>query len=100
MVAYSLEVNKDLFHFKEDNKEQFGLKHHLSAIGGLMYLVNCIKSNKSFFTNLLKRYSFASTRRHWSPMERSKYLLLAHILICHLPNDSIEIDNGSYFFNS
>ena len=26
MVAYSLEVNKDLFHFKEDNKEQFGLK--------------------------------------------------------------------------
>ena len=50
--------------------------------------------------NLLERYSSTSTRRHWSPREKSKYLLLACILICHLPNDSIKADNGNYFFNS
>ena len=39
---------------------------YLSAISALIYLANCTRSNISFSVNLLARYSFAPTRRHWS----------------------------------
>ena len=44
MIVHILEVNKDLFHPKEDNEELFGPKiSYLSIICALMYLVNCIR---------------------------------------------------------
>ena len=39
---------------------------YLSAIGALMYLVNCTRPDIVFFVNLLAKYSFAPIRRHWN----------------------------------
>ena len=39
---------------------------YLSAIGALIYLANCICPNIAFSVNLLARYSFAPTQRHWN----------------------------------
>ncbi|KAL6321664.1 hypothetical protein AAG906_025496 [Vitis piasezkii] len=50
-----------------DNEELLGPEvPYLSAIGGLIYLANCIRPNIAFSINLLARYSFAPTRRHWN----------------------------------
>ena len=63
----SLEVNKDLFHPKEENEELFGPKvPYLSAIGALMYLANCTRPNIAFSVNLLAGYNSAPTKRHWN----------------------------------
>ena len=63
-------MNKDLFHPKEENEELFGPKvPYFSAIGALMYLVNCTRPNITFSVNLLARYSFAPTRRHWNEIK-------------------------------
>ena len=65
MVVRSLDVKKDPFRSCEKNEELLGLKvSYLSAIGALMYLVNCTCPNIVFSVNLLARYSFAPTRRH------------------------------------
>ena len=70
MVIHSLEVNKDPFHHKEENEELSGLEvPYLSAIGALKYLANCIKPNIAFFVNLLARYNFAPTKRHWNEIK-------------------------------
>ena len=67
MVVRSLEVNKDPFHLKEENEELFGPKvPYLSVIGALMYLANCTRPYIAFFVNLLARYNFAPTKRHWN----------------------------------
>ena len=51
---------------KEDGEEVVELQvSYLSAIGALLYLVQCSKLDISFAVNLLARYSFALTRRHW-----------------------------------
>ena len=67
IVVRSLEVNKDPFHPKEENKELFGPEvPYLSAIGALMYLANCTRPDITFSINLLARYNSAPTKRHWN----------------------------------
>ena len=67
MIVRSLEVKNDLFHFKEDNKELLGLKvSYYSVVSALMYLANYTRPNIAFLVNLLVRYSFASTQKHWN----------------------------------
>ena len=67
MVVTSLDVKKDHFHPKEDDEETFGPKvPYLSAIGALMYLMNCTRLDIAFPVNLLAKYSSAPTQRHWS----------------------------------
>ena len=45
----------------------FGLEvSYLSAIGALMYIVNNTRSDIAFLVNLLARYSFSPTKRHWN----------------------------------
>jgi len=57
-----LNVKKDSFCPREDNEEVLDSKiSYLSAIKALMYLANCIRSNISFATNLLVRFSSSST---------------------------------------
>lgn len=64
MIVHILEVNKDLFHPKEDNEELFGLKvPYLNAISIGIYLINFTRSYV-FFVSLLERYGFIPTRKH------------------------------------
>ena len=70
MVVHSLEVNKDPFYPKKENEELFGLKApYLNAIGALMYLANCIRPDIAFSVNLLARYSYAPSKRHWNEIK-------------------------------
>lgn len=49
MVVHLLEVNKDSFHLKENNKELFGPKAlYLITINALIHLINYIRSYISF----------------------------------------------------
>ena len=67
MVVRSLEVDKDLFRPKEENEKLLGPEvPYLSAIGALMYLVNCTRPDIAFSVNLLARYSSTPTLRHWN----------------------------------
>ena len=67
MVVRSLDPNKDLFRPREENEEILGSEvPYLSAIGALMYLANCTRPDISFAVNLLARFSFSPTRRHWN----------------------------------
>ena len=62
MVVRSLEVDKDPFRPKEENKKLLGPGvPYLSAIGALMYLTNCTRPNIAFAVNFLARYSSAPT---------------------------------------
>jgi hypothetical protein len=70
MVVQSLDVKKDHFRSKKDHKEILGPEvPYLSAIGALMYLVNCTQPDIAFSVNLLTRYSSAPTRRHWNKVK-------------------------------
>ena len=65
MVVRSLEPNKDLFRLKEPDEEILGPEiPYLNAIGTLMYLAQCPRSDIAFAVNLLARFSFESTRRY------------------------------------
>ena len=76
MVVRWLEMNKDLFHPKEDNKELFGLKvPYFSVMNALMYFENYTWLDIAFFVNLLARYSSTPTQRHWN---RVKHVLWWH----------------------
>ena len=67
MVFCSLDVKKDSFRPYEKDEELLGLEvPYLSAIGALMYLANCTSPDIAFFVNLLARYIFAPTQRHWN----------------------------------
>ncbi|KAF3636732.1 hypothetical protein FXO38_11413 [Capsicum annuum] len=67
MVVRSLDVNKDSFRPQEKNEKLLGHEvPYLSAIGALMYLANTIRFDIVFSVNLLARYSYAPTRRHWN----------------------------------
>ena len=67
MIVYSLEVKKNLFCPKEDNEELLGLEvSYYSVIGALMNLTNYTRPDIAFLVNLLVRYSFAPTQRHWN----------------------------------
>ena len=55
------------FILAKKDEELFGPEvPYLSAIGELIYLANCIRPNIAFSINLLARYSFAPTQRHWN----------------------------------
>ncbi|WKA07166.1 hypothetical protein VitviT2T_025025 [Vitis vinifera] len=55
------------FVLAKNDEELFGPEvPYLSAIGELIYLANCIRPNIAFSINLLARYSFAPTQRHWN----------------------------------
>ena len=66
MVVRSLNVKNDQFRPREDNEEFLGPEvSYLSAIGTLMYLANCTRSDIAFATNLFVRFNSSPTRRHW-----------------------------------
>ena len=70
MVVRSLDVKKDPFRPKEDDEKTLGPKvPYLSAIGALMYLMNCTRPNIAFPVNLLARYSSAPNQRHWNDVK-------------------------------
>ena len=70
MIVRSLYAKKDLFHPKEENETLLGPGvPYLSAIGALLYLAQCIRPDIAFLVNLLARFSFAPTRRHWNDMK-------------------------------
>jgi hypothetical protein len=65
MVVRSLDMNKDEFRPKDENKELLGSEvPYLSAIGALMYATNCTRSDIAFAVNVLARYSAAPTKHH------------------------------------
>ncbi|KAK2443387.1 hypothetical protein QL285_014496 [Trifolium repens] len=67
VIVRSLDVKKDPFRPREEGEEILGPEvHYLSAIGALMYLANYTRPDIPFFVNLLARYSFSPTRRHWN----------------------------------
>ena len=70
MVICSLEVNKYLFRSKEENEELLSPEvSYLSTIDALMYLTNCTRLDIAFSINLLARYNFALTRKHWNEIK-------------------------------
>ena len=67
MVVCSLDVKNDSFHPCEKVEELLGCEvPYLSAIGALMFLANCTRLNIVLSINLLARYSFSPTQRHWN----------------------------------
>ena len=67
MVVRSLDVKKDPFRPCEKGEELLSPEvPYLSAIGVLMYLATCTRLDIAFPFNLLVRYSFTPTRRHWN----------------------------------
>ena len=76
MVVRSLEVNKNPYRLKEENEELFGPKvPYLSAIGALMYLAYCTRSDIAFSVNLQARYSSTLTKRHWNEIKHILWYL-------------------------
>ena len=66
MVVWTLDIQKDPFHPLGEEEVILGLKPMLlSAIGALMYFANNTKPVIHFIVNLLARYNFTLTRRHW-----------------------------------
>ena len=70
MIIRSLDVKNDSFRPCENGEELLGLEvPYLSAIGALMYLVNCTRPYIVFSVNLLARYIFVQTQRHWNSIK-------------------------------
>ena len=90
MVGWSLDVKKDPFRPQEDDKETLCPEvPYLSAIGALMYLANYTRLDIAFTVNLLARYSFAPTRRHWNGIKHIlRYLRETTDLRLFYPNGS------------
>ncbi|XP_068317152.1 secreted RxLR effector protein 161-like [Pyrus communis] len=65
MVVRYLDIKKDPFRLKEDDELVFGPKVPYLSIGALLYLAQCTRPNITFSVNLLVRYIFAPTIRHW-----------------------------------
>jgi len=82
MVVRSLDVKKDHFRPREDDEEILGPEvPYLSAIGALMYLANCTRPDITFSVNLLARYNFAPTRRHWNGVKHVLRYLIQKVQI-------------------
>ena len=62
----SLEVDKNSFRPKEEEKLLSLEVPYLKVIGALMYLTNYTRPDITFVVNLLARYSSSSTRRHYT----------------------------------
>jgi hypothetical protein len=76
MVVRSLDVKNDPFRPREDSEEILGHEvPYLSAIGALMYLANCTRPDIAFPVNLLARYNFVPTRRHWNEVKHVLHYL-------------------------
>ena len=61
---------KNLFHLRKDNEEVFDPEvSYLNATGALIYLTNYTRSDISFATNLLERFSSSLTQRHWNKIK-------------------------------
>ena len=90
IVGRSLDVKKDPFRPQEDDEEILGPEVlDLSAIDALMYLANYTWPNIAFAVNLLARYSFAPTRRHWNGIKHIlRYLCGTTDLGLFYPNRS------------
>ena len=70
MQVRSLDVKKDIFQPRDDNEELLGSEvPYLRAIGALMYLANNTISDITCLVNLLARYSFSPTKRHWNEIK-------------------------------
>ena len=67
MVVRSLDVKNDIFRTKEDDEETLDLEvPYFSTICALMYHTNCTRPDIVFPINLLAKYSFPPTRKHWN----------------------------------
>jgi hypothetical protein len=67
MVVQSLNVKKKtIFILKKMMKKFLVHVPYLSVIDALMYLTNCRRLDIAFSINLLAKYNFAPTRRHWN----------------------------------
>ncbi|KAM2762638.1 hypothetical protein PS2_014340 [Malus domestica] len=70
MVVRTLDAKRDPFHPKEDEEEILEPEvPYLSAIGALLYLVQCTRPDISFVVNLLARYNNAPTRIRWNDVK-------------------------------
>ena len=70
MIVRSLDAKKDHFRPKEENETLLGPEvPYLSTIGALLYLAQCIRPDIAFSINLLARFSFAPTGRHWNGLK-------------------------------
>ena len=75
VVVCSLDVKNGSFHPYEKGEELIGPEiSYLSVISALMYLANCTRPYIAFSVNLLAKYIFAPTQRHWNDIK--------HILCC------------------
>ena len=76
IVIRSLNVKKDPFRHWEKSEELLGPEvPYLSVIGGFMYLSNCTSPYIAFSVNLLARYSFVPTQRHWNDIKHILHYL-------------------------
>jgi hypothetical protein len=63
-------VKKDSYRPRENNEKVLGPEvPYLSAIGALMYLANNTRPDIAFSVNVLARYSYDPTRRHWNEIK-------------------------------
>ena len=70
IVVWSLDVKNDLFRPCEKYEELLGLEvPYISVVGALIYLSNSTCLNIVFSINLLARYNFTPTRRHWNDIK-------------------------------
>jgi len=82
MIVRSLDVKKDPFRPHEDNKKLLGPEvPYLSATGVLMYLANNTRPDIAFSVNLLARYIFSPTWKHWNGMKHIFFVIYEEIHI-------------------
>lgn len=63
IVERSLLQDKDSYRSRKEGEEVIGPEFpYLSAIGAIMYLANCTRSDIEFAVNLLARYSAELTK--------------------------------------
>jgi hypothetical protein len=89
MVVRSLEMDKDLFRLRSDDRKPLGPGvPYLSAIGALMYVANCTRPDIAFAVNLLARHIANRTRRHWVGVKTIlRYLNSTHDLGLFFPKN-------------
>ena len=76
MVVRSLDVKNDSFCPCKKDEELLDLEvPYLSVIGALMYLANCTHLDIAFSVNLLVKYSFTPTQRHWNGIQHILHYL-------------------------
>jgi hypothetical protein len=70
MVVRSLEMETDQFRPRDEEEDILVPQvPYLSAIGALMYLVNCTRPDIAFAVNLLARHSAAPTKHQWTKVK-------------------------------